>query len=268
MVTAQVEAFRNGKSVGRMFPAKWFFRNRDSEPTTEVALRRTLADDLYIVLAGYTVENQSVTLEVRINPLVNWIWLGVGIMAIGTFIALLPERAFAFATARVPAGAATTTMLLVMLMAYGVGLRAQHVESAQPVAVVPKTPLERDLQSKIVCMCGTCGRQRIGECTCSKAAEMRIELAGLVAKGMTNDQIIEFYVNKYRSQEVLASPIDKGFNRLAWLLPYLAGGAGVLAVGAVALKWSRRPAMAGTLATAPASPELESRLDDELRDLD
>jgi cytochrome c-type biogenesis protein CcmH/NrfF len=190
-------------------------------------------------------------------------------MAIGTFVALLPERAFAFATTRVPAGAATTLMVLILLSVASVGLRAQHVESAQTVAVIPVSPLERSLQSEIVCMCGTCGRKRIGECTCSKAAEMREELAGLVAKGMTNDQIIDFYVNKYGSQEVLASPIDKGFNRLAWLFPYFAGGLGVVAIGGLALRWTRRGASGrADDVTSKAAPELESRLDDELRDLD
>jgi cytochrome c-type biogenesis protein CcmF len=270
MVTAQVEAFRDGKSLGRMYPARWFFRNREEEPTTEVALRRGFADDLYIVLAGYTVESQTAALVVKVNPLVNWIWLGIGIMAMGTFVALLPERSFAFVTSKVPAGAATTSMVLLLLLSpLGVGLRAQHVESAQTVAVIPKSPLERQLHSEIVCMCGTCGRQRIGECTCSKAAEMRLELSELLAKGMNHDQIVDYYVDKYGSQEVLASPIDQGFNRIAWLLPYVAGAAGVLAVGMVAFRWSRRADGADAAAPAgPANPELESRLDDELRDLD
>jgi cytochrome c-type biogenesis protein CcmF len=271
MVTAQVETFRNGKPTGRMYPARWFFRGREEEPTTEVALRRAFADDLYIVLAGYAVENQSATLVVKVNPLVNWIWLGVGIMAMGTFIALLPERALGFAASKVPAGAATTSMVILgLLTVFGAGIRAQHVESAQTVSIVAVSPIERSLQTEIVCMCGTCGRKRIGECTCSKAGEMREELAALVAKGLTHDQIIEYYVGKYGSQEVLASPIDKGFNRLAWLLPYLAGAVGVVTVGGLAVRWSRHaPAdHAARARVQPAPADLESRLDDELRDLD
>ena len=46
------------------------------EPTTEVAIRRGLAEDLYVVLAGFDVQNQSATLHVVVNPLVNWIWAG------------------------------------------------------------------------------------------------------------------------------------------------------------------------------------------------
>jgi cytochrome c-type biogenesis protein CcmF len=269
MVTAQVEAFRDGTSLGTMYPARWFFRNREDEPTTEVALRRGFADDLYVVLAAYDVESQQAQIQVKVNPLVNWLWFGVGIMAIGTFIALLPERAFAFAAARAPAGAVTTSLLIVFLIGSGGLLRAQHVESAQPAAIVSRTPLERTLQGEIVCMCGTCGRQRINECTCGTADEMRTELAGLVAKGLTHDQIIEHFVNKWGSQEVLASPIDQGFNRLAWFLPYAAGLVGVAAIGGLAVRWSRRqPVAPSRESQTPASPALESKLDDELRDLD
>ena len=125
-------------------------------------------------------------------------------------------------------------------------------------------------------MCGTCGRQLVGECTCGYAAEMRAEIGNLVKMGLTRDQVLEYYIKKYGSQEPLAMPIDKGFNRFAWLLPYVLGAGGLLMTGVAAIKWSRHPASAaGTAAPAPAAPstdvareELEARLDDELRDLD
>jgi cytochrome c-type biogenesis protein CcmF len=275
MVTAAVEVTRSGTAVGAMYPAKWFYRNHEEEPTTEVALRHSVADDLYLVLAGYTVETQAVTLQVTVNPLVNWVWFGVGILLIGTVIALLPERAFAFATLRVPEGAATTSLVLLMLISGGLARpRAQHVESGQTVAIIPKSPLEKDLQSAIICMCGTCGRKRIGECTCdggtNSAAYMRGEVAKLVAAGKTRDEVIQYFVKKYGSQEVLAEPIDRGFNRLAWSLPYAVGIMGILLVGGMAVRWSRVRGRAASEAepVLPVSPELQSRLDDELRDLD
>jgi len=160
----------------------------------------------------------------------------------------------------------------VLLMLFGGGptrLHAQHVELAETVAVIPKSPVEKRLQAEIVCMCGTCGRKRVGECTCATAAQMREEIARVVAQGKTYDEVIEYFVAKYGSQEVLASPIDKGFNRLAWFLPYAAGLLGVMIVGGVAFRWSRRAGdRAASETPAPVNAELESRLDDELRDLD
>ena len=93
-----------------MEPAKWFYAKREQEPTTEVAIRRGIGEDLYIVLAGYDAAEQSATYAVTVNPLVNWIWLGFAILALGTGLALLPETAFAFAAAKVPSGAATASM--------------------------------------------------------------------------------------------------------------------------------------------------------------
>ncbi len=272
MITAHVEASRDGKPVGQMYPARWFFRGREEEPTTEVAIRRSFADDLYVNLAGYELQSMKAILQVTVNPLINWIWFGIGVMILGTGICLLPERTFAFATSRVPQGAVTTSLIFLMVFAGGMArLHAQHVELPQTVVVVPRSPTERNLQSEIVCMCGTCGRKRIGECTCSLAAQMREEVARLVGEGKTQDQVLAHFVAKYGSQEVLARPIDRGFNRLAWFLPYAVGGIGFVVIGSIAWRWSRRHdgAAAGE-SPAPATPatDLENRLDDELRDLD
>jgi cytochrome c-type biogenesis protein CcmH/NrfF len=99
---------------------------------------------------------------------------------------------------------------------------------------------------------------------------MRQELAALTAKGLTHDDIVAYYVDKYGSQEVLAAPIDKGFNRLAWLLPYGIGAMGVMTIAGLALKWSRRaaPTPSSAATAADANQAMEQRLDDELRDLD
>jgi cytochrome c-type biogenesis protein CcmF len=269
MVTGHVEVMRHGKPYDSMYPARWFYRKHESEPTTEVAIHRSLSDDLYIVLAGYDVETQSSTFKVVINPLIDWIWFGIGVIIIGTVIALLPERAIVFATGRVPAGAATTPLIVLLLVgAMGAGLRAQHVENPQTVMVVPQSPVERELQSAIICMCGTCGRKRVGECTCDVAAGQRDEIHKLVASGMNRDQVIAYFVKKYGSQEVLSEPIDKGFNRLAWLLPYGVGLVGIVVIGGVAVRWSRRPKETAPVEPVVTDSNLETQLDDELRDLD
>jgi cytochrome c-type biogenesis protein CcmF len=271
MVTALLEVEKNGESVGGLYPARWYFRGRENEPTTEVALRRGVAEDLHLVLQEFRPEDQLAAIQITINPLINWIWFGVGIMVFGTMIALLPERALSFATSKVPESAVTTSLILVLLFSGGVGaLRAQgHVEPPDTVVIPARSPLEKKMGNHIVCMCGTCGRKRIGECICPDAVAMRAELAGLIDKGMGEDEIIDYFVTKWGSQEVLASPIDEGFNRLAWLLPYAVGFAGILVVGGMAVRWSRRDTDAGSLeAAVAAGPELESRLDDELRDLD
>ena len=97
---------------------------------------------------------------------------------------------------------------------------------------------------------------------------MRTEVAGLVAKGMTHDQVIEYFVKKHGGQDVLAAPIDRGFNRVAWLLPYGVGLVGVALIGRIAWRWSHRSTAASAPPPGPGDAALERRLDDELRDLD
>jgi cytochrome c-type biogenesis protein CcmH/NrfF len=270
MVTGEVNVLRNGSSIGGLYPARWFYHGHESEPTTEVALRRSINDDLYLVLAQYDAQTQEATLSVMVNPLVNWIWMGVGVMLIGTIVALLPERTFAFAAVAIPERAVTTSLVVLLALAGGAAtLRAQHVESPNTVQVIPRTPLEKDMQSAIICMCGTCGRKRVGECTCDVAAGQRQEIADLVNKGKTRDDVIQYFVAKYGSQEVLSEPIDRGFDRLAWLFPYLIGVAGLAFAGGIALRWSKRTGPRAPEPVAPpANDALAARLDDELRDLD
>jgi cytochrome c-type biogenesis protein CcmH/NrfF len=261
MVTAHVIVLSNGRELGRMAPAKWFFRKHEEEPTTEVAIRRSFSEDLYVTLAGYEMQSQAATYKVTINPLVNWIWAGFGVMAVGTLIALLPESAFAVAAAKVPAGAVTTGLFLLMLIAPGRFLAQEHVESPQTVVVVPRTPLEKDMQRELVCICPTCGRKNIAECTCSEAARMRDELSEQVKLGKGRDDIRAWFVQRYGSQLPLGAPLDRGFNRLAWLFPYLVGGAGLLGVGIVVSRWKKKEGDSSPAAqpVETASPPTESR---------
>jgi cytochrome c-type biogenesis protein CcmF len=126
------------------------------------------------------------------------------------------------------------------------------------------------MQKEIICMCGTCGRKRLAECTCGMAAQMRGELAGLLEQGKTREQVYEYFMGKWGSQEPLAMPLDEGFNRLAWAVPYALGLLGLGIAGVVAVRWSRQaqPTLAAAGPSAPADPALEQRLADELRDLD
>ncbi len=271
MITAEMDVLRDGRPLDQMYPARWFFRNHESEPTTEVALRRTPAEDVYLVLAGYDPATQVAEFKIILNPLVNWIWLGVGVIIIGTFIALLPERTFAFATSKVPEGAVTTSVLVLALLLGSASIaRAQHNESSLAVVTAPESPLEKDLRGAIICMCGDCGRKRVGECLCPVAAAERDEISKLVKAGKSRDEVIQAFVAKYGSQEPLAEPINKGFNRLAWFFPYAVGLVGIAVAGSVAIRWSRRARKpeAPPPLQAVASTALQQQLDDELRDLD
>jgi cytochrome c-type biogenesis protein CcmF len=276
MVTAHIAVFANGKQLDTAYPAKWSYRRHEQEPTTEVAIRRTLAEDLYIVLGGYEAATQSATLEVHVNPLVDWIWLGFGILALGTGIALLPERAYSFAVAKMPAEVATSAGLLLACVLLGTTtLSAQagmpSASASTQTSYFARTPLEAQIQKEVVCTCGACGHAAIGECRkdpCQVSHELRAEVAGLIDQGKTHDEVIRAVIASHGgSQDMLGAPLDEGFSRLAWLFPYLLGSGGAVMIGFAAVKWSRSAA-ASTETPAATDSELEERIDDELRDLD
>ena len=68
---------------------------------------------------------------------------------------------------------------------------------------------------------------------------MRGEIAKLVEQGKSRDDVYKYFMDQYGSQEPLASPIDRGFNRLAWAVPYAIGLIGLGLAATIAIRWSR-----------------------------
>ncbi len=60
------------------------------EPSTEVGIRSSFREDVYIVLAGVR-DDESAEMRVTFNPLVRWVWLGGMLMAIGGLIVMWPQ---------------------------------------------------------------------------------------------------------------------------------------------------------------------------------
>jgi hypothetical protein len=266
MITGHTTVFRDGQELAKMYPAKWFFRKHEDQPTTEVAIRRSISEDIYLVMPAFNLEEQSASMEIVVNPLVNWVWVGFGIMAIGTGIALLPDTVFAFAVAKVPAGAVTTSLLLLALLLWPAAVIAQ---SAQNVPVKERSQLQRRLEAEIMCTCGC--KSPMGSCpmrpNCGHYDTQEARLKTYITEGKDYDAIKASFVQEFGGQNVLAAPIDRGFNRLAWLFPYLAAAAALIGIVVSARRWSRQAASAPAH-DAGLDPALDARLDDELRNLD
>ncbi len=89
VLAANLELYQGDRLLGTMAPERAFYRNTP-EPTTEVDIRTTLKEDLYLILAGVS-EDGSATFKVIINPLVAWIWVGGMVLIGGTVIAVWPD---------------------------------------------------------------------------------------------------------------------------------------------------------------------------------
>lgn len=85
---------KGSKELGKMYPEKNIYKyegNREINQETEVALRSTFKDDLYVILSNFT-SNGRVSITALINPMVNWIWAGGLVVLFGVVITMLPGR--------------------------------------------------------------------------------------------------------------------------------------------------------------------------------
>jgi cytochrome c-type biogenesis protein CcmF len=90
---ARLDAYKNGRYITQLAPEKrTYFAGTDHEQaSTIVALHSTAEADLYTVFEGRNPDSGRPILKVFLNPLIAWIWIGVVIVVLGTFIALAPN---------------------------------------------------------------------------------------------------------------------------------------------------------------------------------
>jgi len=219
------------------------------------------------VMPAFEVEEQTASVEVHINPLVNWVWFGFAILAVGTAIALLPEASLSFATANLPAEAVTAMMLLLSILISSGTAFAQHVETGQDPRLQLVSPKAREVAHKLACWCGGCSRLPVGQCSCGMCALERSNIDQMLKEGKNETQILDYYVTTYGGNQVLSEPPISGSGRVVWAMPIVAGVGGFLTVAYLAMRWSRRPSIAG-MPAGVEDPEMAARLDDELRNLD
>ncbi|MGH7893412.1 MAG: cytochrome c-type biogenesis CcmF C-terminal domain-containing protein, partial [Candidatus Binatia bacterium] len=100
---AVVAVFRDGVQIDTLKPEKRFYK-KPKQPTTEVANRSTLREDLYLVLGSYDPQTKLATILAYVNPLVVWIWIGGLVLALGTMIAVWPAAIERRAEVAVPGG--------------------------------------------------------------------------------------------------------------------------------------------------------------------
>ena len=53
-------------------------------------MRTGLREDVYLTLVSSPNQQGRVTIGVAVNPMILWLWIGGGVMALGTIVALTP----------------------------------------------------------------------------------------------------------------------------------------------------------------------------------
>lgn len=99
---------------------------------------------------------------------------------------------------------------------------------------------------RIICVCGC--NQMLLECNhvgCTYSDKMRQELSAAVQNEANDDAILQSFVREYGTT-VLAAPSARGFDRVAWIMPFAVFFAATFGAAIVIRKWKERqpaPAM-------------------------
>jgi cytochrome c-type biogenesis protein CcmH len=107
-----------------------------------------------------------------------------------------------------------------------------------------------DLGHRMMCVCGC--NQILLECNhvgCAYSDRMRAELVAAVDRGDNDDLTLQGFVQKYGTT-VMAAPTKVGFNRVAWIMPYLVLVLGIVMVSLIVRTWRSRPLVLPTGAVA------------------
>jgi len=140
-----------------------------------------------------------------------------------------------------------------------VALAVAALALAGPALASERHPTLSELEGRV--MCPTC-HTTLDQSSSAIAQRMKAFIAARIAAGDTRGEIERRLVAQF-GEAVLAAPPRKGFDLLAWWLPFaglaLAGGLVSVAVW----RWARAREPAPEQ-DEPLEPELERRVDEEL----
>jgi cytochrome c-type biogenesis protein CcmF len=92
-MVAALDIFKGGKQIDTLYPEKRFYLASE-QATSEVSIKSSLKEDLYIVFAGISDEEKEenvAVIQAWVNPLVIWIWIGSFTLALGALFTMLPD---------------------------------------------------------------------------------------------------------------------------------------------------------------------------------
>jgi cytochrome c-type biogenesis protein CcmH/NrfF len=118
---------------------------------------------------------------------------------------------------------------------------------------------------QVICMCGC--NQVLLECNhlgCPYLSRMKQELTAAVDRGDSDTTITQFFVQTYGTL-VLAAPPNHGFNRVAWIMPYVALLGGITLVVFIVWIWRKRPVRVHASVPTPVRGEELTRFREQAR---
>lgn len=89
---AHIDIFKDGKKISQLNPERRIYFN-SRMPMVETAIDRTLWRDIYLAL-GENISHKTYALKIEYKPMINFLWLGALLMALGALLARLSAIRF------------------------------------------------------------------------------------------------------------------------------------------------------------------------------
>jgi cytochrome c-type biogenesis protein CcmF len=89
-VEATLVMTASGGTSVTLLPQRRFY-DKAQEVGTQVAIRTSAMEDLYVALIGWEAGGSRAVIQARVNPLAIWIWIGAATMICGGIVCLLPK---------------------------------------------------------------------------------------------------------------------------------------------------------------------------------
>ena len=138
-----------------------------------------------------------------------------------------------------PAAVIVCVFLAAVPLTGAPGLRAQ--ERTGQVSRSAE-PLEREtLEIASGLRCPVCENQSVGDSPSGLAGQMRELIREKLEQGQSHEQIERYFTAKY-GEWVLLAPPKRGFNLVAWVLPFAFILSGAIMLIAVLRRWRAAPA--------------------------
>jgi cytochrome c-type biogenesis protein CcmH len=112
---------------------------------------------------------------------------------------------------------------------------------ASPAAAQSAKLVNEDVAHDVAAQlrCVVCQNLSVADSPSEMAGQMRAIIRERLAAGDSPADVQRYFVDRY-GEWILLSPPPRGFNLLVWLVPLAAVVVGLVAVGAVVWRWTRR----------------------------
>jgi len=153
-----------------------------------------------------------------------------------------------------------------MLRRFALVLQLTQLVALSPILALAQQPATfvgeqavHDIAVQLRCV--VCQNLSVADSPSEMASQMRAVIRERLAAGERPDQVVQYFVDKY-GEWILLAPRRQGFNLLVWLAPAIAVAVGLIVVGVLVARWTRkRPAV---MASPPTTAAMRERIRREM----